>query len=90
MGADCRDDVVGWPGGAIPPGHQKIAEVSAEMVRHPDTVGRRLREGRGFARFLVRRALLTLGPQIGVGSSLRVAAEWTAPHSDPAPQKESQ
>lgn len=33
----------------------KIAELTAEMVRHPDMIGRRLREGREFARFLNQR-----------------------------------
>jgi len=33
----------------------KIAEMTAEMVRHPDMIGRRLREGREFARFLNQR-----------------------------------
>ena len=34
----------------------KIAEMSAEMVRHPDMAARRLREGGEFLRFLNRRA----------------------------------
>ena len=33
----------------------KIAEMAAEMWRHPDTIGRRLREGREFVQFLGRR-----------------------------------
>ncbi|MBO0806494.1 MAG: hopanoid biosynthesis associated radical SAM protein HpnJ [Nocardiopsaceae bacterium] len=33
----------------------KIAEMSAEMFRHPEMAGRRLREGREFAQFLGRR-----------------------------------
>jgi hopanoid biosynthesis associated radical SAM protein HpnJ len=34
----------------------KIAEMSAEMARHPDMAGRRLREGREFFAYLGRRA----------------------------------
>ena len=34
----------------------KIAEMSAEMFRHPEMVGRRLREGREFVQFLGNRA----------------------------------
>ena len=34
----------------------KIAEMSAEMLRHPDMAARRLREGGEFVRFLNRRA----------------------------------
>ena len=34
----------------------KIAEMSAEMARHPDMAARRLREGREFVQFLGRRA----------------------------------
>jgi len=34
----------------------KIAEMSAEMIRHPEMAGRRLREGVEFARFLGRRS----------------------------------
>ncbi|MDA3920294.1 MAG: hopanoid biosynthesis associated radical SAM protein HpnJ [Salinisphaera sp.] len=33
----------------------KIAELTAEMVRHPSMIGRRLREGREFAQFLSQR-----------------------------------
>jgi hopanoid biosynthesis associated radical SAM protein HpnJ len=33
----------------------KIAEMSAEMLRHPDMAGRRLREGREFIQYLGRR-----------------------------------
>ncbi|MGN8159549.1 hopanoid biosynthesis associated radical SAM protein HpnJ [Salinisphaera sp. RV14] len=33
----------------------KIAELTAEMVRHPSMIGRRLREGREFAQFLSHR-----------------------------------
>ncbi|MGB7756618.1 MAG: hopanoid biosynthesis associated radical SAM protein HpnJ [Salinisphaera sp.] len=33
----------------------KIAELTAEMVRHPGMIGRRLREGREFAQFLSHR-----------------------------------
>jgi hopanoid biosynthesis associated radical SAM protein HpnJ len=33
----------------------KIAELTGEMVRHPEMIGRRLREGREFARFLSQR-----------------------------------
>lgn len=33
----------------------KIAEMTAEMVRHPSMIGRRLREGREFAQFLSHR-----------------------------------
>jgi hypothetical protein len=33
----------------------KIAEMSAEMFRHPDMAARRLREGGEFLRFLNRR-----------------------------------
>ncbi len=33
----------------------KIAELTAEMARHPRMIGRRLREGREFARFLSQR-----------------------------------
>ncbi len=32
----------------------KLAEMSAEMLRHPETAGRRLREGGQFVRFLRR------------------------------------
>jgi hopanoid biosynthesis associated radical SAM protein HpnJ len=34
----------------------KLAEMSAEMFRHPQTTARRLREGAEFARFLTRRS----------------------------------
>ena len=34
----------------------KLAEMSAELFRHPEMTGRRLREGAEFARFLSRRA----------------------------------
>ncbi len=37
----------------------KLAEMSAEMFRHPDMAGRRLREGVEFARFLGRRGRAT-------------------------------
>ncbi|MGH9088150.1 MAG: hopanoid biosynthesis associated radical SAM protein HpnJ [Acidimicrobiales bacterium] len=39
----------------------KIAEMSAEMVRRPQTVGRRLREGGEFVHFLGRRTRATSG-----------------------------
>jgi hopanoid biosynthesis associated radical SAM protein HpnJ len=37
----------------------KLAEMSAEMLRHPQMAGRRLREGAEFARFLARRSRMT-------------------------------
>jgi hopanoid biosynthesis associated radical SAM protein HpnJ len=37
----------------------KLAEMSAEMFRHPEMAGRRLREGVEFARFLSRRSHAT-------------------------------
>ncbi len=37
----------------------KLAEMSAELIRHPEMTGRRLREGVEFARFLARRSHAT-------------------------------
>ena len=40
----------------------KLAEMSADLFRHPDMTGRRLREGAEFARFLRRRARTPAAP----------------------------
>jgi hopanoid biosynthesis associated radical SAM protein HpnJ len=40
----------------------KLAEMSAELFRHPGTTGRRLREGAEFVRFLGRRAQAPAAP----------------------------